>query len=315
MSLIKGLQRFVGSLVFQFITTTSAPNINGSLNGKLAIVTGGNSGIGFETAKGLALRGCKVIILCRNFLKAEIAMAKINNSCSESGSSGQCTFILVDLADLISVKACIQDVLDSLNKESLDFLVCNAGIMLQPYSVSPQGCEIHFATNHLGHVGLVIGLLQKLLFSNSKVVIVTGDMCWMENDASHDFKYDYIGIDSYCRSKICNQSFALRLQKLYPELKVYLVHPGIINSNLVSIPPGIPGQIESFLRPLVLINSEKGAQSTLRCLVTDDIPCGVYYHNCFGICAPHPRACDQKWSDNLWNLSIEFIGKVGIHLI
>lgn len=296
--------------------TPSAPFVEGSLNGKHAIITGGNSGIGYETALAMAVQGCKVTVLCRNPSKAQDATNAINARCLEKGSKGSCEAMPLDLADLESVKACIQllrvQLLDGQVK--VDFLLCNGGIMMQPYAVSPQGHEIHFATNHLGHFALVGGLIDFLRRDHSKVVVLTGDIAVLADDASPDFVYSDSGLQAYCRSKICNQSFGKELHSRYAELSVFVVHPGVINSHLVETMGGALGTIEGYVRPLFMITCEQGAQSSLLCCLSDSVPKGSYYHNAFGVTDYHPTVHNQAWNDWMWNLSAKLCAQAGVEL-
>jgi NAD(P)-dependent dehydrogenase (short-subunit alcohol dehydrogenase family) len=94
-----------------------------------------------------------------------------------------------------------------------------------PYSTSAQGYEIQWATNYLGHVAWTLELLDILIESQSRVVIITGDICILENDTSPDLKYDndYASLLAYCRSKVAVNCFAYELQHRYPDLQVRIV--------------------------------------------------------------------------------------------
>jgi NAD(P)-dependent dehydrogenase (short-subunit alcohol dehydrogenase family) len=303
------LPRMVACSILQFRTKTAPFELH-SLDGKVAVITGGNSGIGFETAKALALQGCFVYILCRNPSKAKDAMEKINQSCRESSSVGSCCALALDLADLSSVSNCIVELRSLINndRKRIDYFFCNGGIMAVPYSVSPQGYEIQFATNHLGHFALVGGLIDLLCSFHTRVIILTGDICVWEDDASPDFVYNDDGLNAYCRSKICNQSFGRELVKKYPELFVNVVHPGVVDSSLFSFEEGtIINRIEVVLRPFFMVNCQKGAQTSLYCALTNDengLPNGSYVHNVFGICDYHPTASNDEWSKKMWDLSV-----------
>lgn len=294
--------------------TKKAPFTLESQSGKLAVITGGNSGIGFETAKSLAKQGCEVIVLCRNVTKSGPVVTEINEICAEAKSAGSCKLFTLDLADLESVKSCTVELKSYIGSRKIDYFICNGGIMMQPYSKSPQGYEIHYATNHLGHFGLVGGMLNELKTSHSKVIIITGDIAVLADDASPDFEYNDSGLIAYCRSKICNQAFMLELSARYPDLLVYVVHPGVINSHLVAPMAGVLGSIEAVVRPMFMVDCEVGAQSTLVCATTDDVPSGSYYHNVFGVTAPHRRAQDKEWSQNMWETSIKLCASHGVEL-
>ncbi|MCK4746219.1 MAG: SDR family NAD(P)-dependent oxidoreductase, partial [Bacteroidales bacterium] len=133
-------------------TTENIPDIAG----KTAIVTGSNSGIGFETAKALASKNAKVIMACRNTQKGEKAAGEIRKEYPESN-------IIVaelDLGSLASVRAFSDNFLKE--NERLDLLINNAGLMMPPYGKTADGSELQFGTNHLGHFALT-GLLLPLI--------------------------------------------------------------------------------------------------------------------------------------------------------
>jgi NAD(P)-dependent dehydrogenase (short-subunit alcohol dehydrogenase family) len=312
------IPRMLQCSVMQYRTPT-APFAEHSLDGKIAIVTGGNSGIGFETTKSLALQGCEVYILCRNPTKAQDAVSKINQSCQAAQSKGSCTALSLDLADLESVKKCIQEIRSKFQDRKIDFFFCNGGIMSQPYSKTPQGYEIHFATNHLGHFALVGGIIDLLTKSAAKIIVLTGDIAVWETDASHDYFYSGDGTDAYCRSKICNQSFVRELHKRYGDngLSVYCVHPGVVDSNLFSLEEGFLHRIELLIRPFIMIDCEKGAQSSLLCALTNEdevVPKGSYFHNVYGVCDYHDTAANQEWSGKIWNLSMKLCADNGVEI-
>eukprot|EP01040_Poterioochromonas_malhamensis_P016404 gene16404-18608_t len=308
------IPRLLACSLLQF-RTKRAPFRAHQLDGKVAIITGGNSGIGFETAQSLALQGCEVIILCRNPAKATDAVEKINKKCGDTRSEGKCYALRLDLADLESVKHCVAELRSLFESKTIDYFFCNGGIMGQPYSRSPQGYEIHYATNHLGHFALVGGIVDLLRRDHSRVIVVTGDIAVIEDDASPDYEYSDDGINAYCRSKICNQAFGRLLQERYSELSVYVVHPGVIDSNLITMPEGsLLRQIEILLRPYFMINCEVGAQTSLLCALRDDYPRGSYVHNVFGLCNYHATAAHDGWSNEMWKTSERLCSHHKVHL-
>ena len=312
MNWILSFPRLMACTYMQY-KTPEAPVIPHSLDGKVAIVTGGSSGVGLETCKALAIQGCHVFMLCRNPQKAEEAVVIVNKACKEEGDNGigKCASVRCDLADLQSVQESIvfiRKLIEDGIIKKIDFLICNGGIMMQPYSKSSQGYEIHYATNHLGHFALIGGLIDYLCSSHAKIVVITGDIAILAVDATPDFEYNDSGLIAYCRSKICTQSFVRELHKLYGnELIVYCVHPGVINSNLVQPMDGIIGFIEPFVRSISMIDCKQGAQSTLYCCLTDNVPHGAYFHNVFHVCNYHPTAANNEWSENMWNISLQLI--------
>ncbi|MCD4686598.1 MAG: SDR family NAD(P)-dependent oxidoreductase, partial [Anaerolineae bacterium] len=135
-------------------TTNDMPN----QTGKVAVVTGANSGIGFEAARALAAKGAQVVMACRSLEKGQAARDKI----SREHPAAQVELLPLDLAGLDSVRRFARELGAKYNR--LDVLVNNAGIMMNPYSKTADGFESQFGTNHLGHfalTGLLIDLLLK----------------------------------------------------------------------------------------------------------------------------------------------------------
>jgi NAD(P)-dependent dehydrogenase (short-subunit alcohol dehydrogenase family) len=135
--------------------------------GRTAIVTGANTGIGYETARALARKGARVSLACRDLDKGRAAVSRIQ----AEGISGAVELLPLDLSDLESVRAFATTF--RARHERLDLLVNNAGVMIPPFSRTKQGFELQFGTNHLGHFALT-GHLLPLLYSapGSRVVVV-----------------------------------------------------------------------------------------------------------------------------------------------
>ena len=269
------------------------------------IFKGGNSGIGFETVKGLLRRGCEVWILCRDIEKAQ----KCIKECGIANV--QCNYFSVNLCDLASVTTCANEIRKVLKSRKIDIFICNAGIMGVPYSLSPQGYEMHFATNYLGHFALVGSLFDTL---KGKIVVLSSDLSMFASGASPNFKYSDDGLMAYCNANLCCQSFGLQLRDRYRDLEVYVVHPGVVNTPLLTQAKGVAGAVEGLLRRNIMLTLERGSQTTLRCVTDDRIPSGVYYHNVYGPCKPHPLADNVQWASDLWDLSVKLCQEAGVAL-
>ena len=142
--------------------------INTGIDGKVVIVTGANSGIGYEAVRALAHKGATVMMACRNTQKGAAAAQVIKNE----KPKGVVKVMQLDLADLSSVKQFVHAF--RAEHTQLDLLINNAGVMAIPYKKTVDGFEMQFGTNHLGHFALT-GLLIDLLVStpNSRVVTVS----------------------------------------------------------------------------------------------------------------------------------------------
>jgi NAD(P)-dependent dehydrogenase (short-subunit alcohol dehydrogenase family) len=259
-------------------------------------VTGGNAGIGFETSRGLLIRGANVVVASRNRLKAEEAC---NRLCREANvSAARATPLTVDLADLTSVRPAVDALEGATGGRPVDVLIQNAGIWPQRFSLSAQGHEIAFATNVLGHFALTRELERRGLLGRARVVVVTGDIYTRARECSADFRYRGRrgGQDAYCRSKLGNLWFARELARRTPDLTVITVHPGVVNSNLVA---GFEG-----IKRLLLLDCAAGAQASLLAASQPDLPTGSYIHNTLGLAefSTDDPAADDASARDLWEL-------------
>jgi NAD(P)-dependent dehydrogenase (short-subunit alcohol dehydrogenase family) len=244
------------------------------LDGQRALVTGGNAGIGLATCAGLLARGAEVAMASRNAAKAEAACAELLRTAPPGASLRH---VPLDLADLRSVHAAARAIAAG---PPLDVVICNAGLWPQRHETSPQGHELAFATNVLGHFALLGDLIAaQALRAEARIVIVTGDIYVMARECTPDFRFTGArgGMQAYCRSKLGNVWIARELQRRHPELHVVIAHPGVVATELGGeTPPLFEG-----LRRRLMIPSELGAQTPLFC-ATQPIAKGTYLHNTLG---------------------------------
>lgn len=204
--------------------------------GRVAVVTGGNGGLGFETTRALAAKGARVILAARNQDKAERARAEISRSHSDADLDVR----QLDLASLDSVETFADSVLDDYDR--LDLLFNNAGVMALPERKTEDGFEMQFGTNHLGHYALTARLLPLLVGTlGSRVVTVTSTARHfgrpVDPDNPHlEGKYD--PWRAYGQSKLANLHFAVGLNRRLeaggaPTVSL-VAHPGLSNTDLQS---------------------------------------------------------------------------------
>lgn len=210
----------------------TANNIQ-DLTGKVAIVTGANSGLGFETTKALAAKGATVIMACRNMDKANHAAAEIRSDVPEA----RLELRQLDLADLASVRTFAETF--KAEHAQLHLLINNAGVMIPPFSKSKDGFEIQFAANHLGHFALT-GLLLDVITRTPQARVVNvssaahrqGKMDWKNLQSEKGYK----PWQAYGRSKLANLLFTYELQRRFEAAKVDTIavaaHPGGTKTNL-----------------------------------------------------------------------------------
>ena len=267
-----------------------------SLEGRVALVTGGGRGIGLETSRGLALRGAEVVMASRGEAAGERAA---ENLAAEVGRAIE--FVPLDLADLEQIPHALDRLENLLAGRKLDVLVANAGLWPTRHALSAQGHEIAFATNVLGHHALIRGALQRGLLSGAaRVVVLTGDIYILTSDCTSDYAYrgPLGGQLAYCRSKLGNLWNARELARRNPTLCVVAVHPGVVASEL----GGVEGGLGAWFKRRTMISVEQGAQASLFCATQPDLSSGAYYHNVLGRMDLDPRdpAADDGRAREFW---------------
>ncbi|HEC42910.1 MAG TPA: SDR family NAD(P)-dependent oxidoreductase [Bacteroides sp.] len=284
------------------------------LSGKTAIVTGSNSGIGFEAAKALAKKDARVIMAVRNIEKGEEAAKEIRDAYADS-------IIVVAGLDLGSLES-VKTFADKFNAENqrLDILINNAGVMMPPYSTTKDGFELQFGTNHLGHFALT-GLLLPLLVKteDSRVVNVSsaGHKAGKINFEDLHSKNSYNKMKAYGQSKLANLLFTYELQRKLENAGsgtlVTAAHPGWTITNLQRHSGGL-----SFLNPVFGQKQQVGALPTLRAAVGADVK-GSDYYGPRGFMemqgAPvkvksNDRSHDTETARRLWEVSEDLTGVV-----
>ncbi|MEM6767221.1 MAG: SDR family NAD(P)-dependent oxidoreductase [Bacteroidota bacterium] len=201
--------------------------------GKVAVVTGANSGIGYHTVLGLSKKGFEVVLACRDLEKACIAKWKVK----KENHHAELTSMMIDTSNLSAVSSFVAQFGEQYN--SLDLLVNNAGIMMPPNKVSEDGFENQLATNYLGHFALTGLLLPHLLNSPGFRVISLSSLSYKWAGITFEdlhFEEKYSPSKAYGQSKRACLVFAYELQRRlsvqgYNAFSV-AVHPGLSNTNL-----------------------------------------------------------------------------------
>lgn len=203
--------------------------------GRIAIVTGANSGTGYETVKALASKGAHVVMGCRNLEKAETAKNTILSELPEASLE----IIQLDLSDLQSVRNFVDEF--SKKHQSLDLLINNAGIMTTPYRKTVDEFELQLGTNHFGHFALTGLLIDKIIATeNSRIVTMSSVAHAMGKMDYEDLNWEksYSRTGAYGRSKLANLLFTYELQRKLDErgnkTMSLASHPGWTKTNLQS---------------------------------------------------------------------------------
>jgi NAD(P)-dependent dehydrogenase (short-subunit alcohol dehydrogenase family) len=244
------------------------------LSGRLAVVTGANSGLGLVTARELARAGARVVIACRNVEKGQAAAASV---------PGDPEVRRLDLADLGSVREFSAGI--AADFATLDLLVNNAGVMAPPRRLTVDGFESQFGTNHLGHFALT-GLLLPLLVNagGGRVVTVSSGAHRIPGGIRFDDlqgERSYIAWRAYGQSKLANLMFCFELARRSSAAGSGLVsvaaHPGYARTNLQFAGPRFWEAALMRVTNLVLAQSaEMGALPSLYAAVVPDLPGGTF---------------------------------------
>lgn len=245
-------------------------------SGRCIMVTGANTGLGFETARVLASKGARVLLACRNKAKAEAAMGRIH----ETSPRADLSFIQLDQADLRSVREAAEAVG---REQRLDVLINNAGIMSSRKDLTRDGFEHHFGINHLGTFALTMLLLPQLSEQQGSRIVVTSSLA--HRAGRIDFEDLVDGEKSkpgqlYSNSKLANLLFAWeldrRLRAANANVSAVACHPGMAASELFREGPGFVKALAPVLGRLVN-SASQGAWPTLQAATDPGAESGDYY--------------------------------------
>ncbi len=249
-----------------------------SQKGRVAVVTGANTGLGYETALGLADKGCKVIMACRNKGKAEKAMADIRKEVPNADLE----FIKLDLNSLNSVR----EFANAYNEkhDRLDLLINNAGLMIPPLIRTEEGFESQFGVNHLGHF-LLTNLLFPVISKTKNARVVSLSSIAHKNGRIHfddpNWEKSYSKMDAYNQSKVACLMFAYELQRRLNDSgsKVISVaaHPGVSDTELGRYIPKVLYYVFKPITPLFTHHPKQAAKPTLMAALDENVVGGDYY--------------------------------------
>ena len=287
------------------------------LKGKTAIITGANSGIGFEAMKVFINEGAAVIMAVRNEEKAQAE----KNTILVRHPEAKIDIMHLDLADLSSVRTFAEEVKAKL--PTLDLLINNAGVMTPPYSKTKDGFEMQFGGNHLGHFALTGLLLPLLIQTEGSRVVSLSSLA--HKGAAIDFdnldgSKGYKAMKFYGQSKLANLLFAQELDKRLKQHGLPTIslacHPGISATNLFKFGKSdAPGWMKTlmhrFLQPPAM-----GALPTVYAAINPDLKGGEYIgpdgkgqrKGYPAIDTPHASANDEAVSAKLWEVSEQLTG-------
>lgn len=245
-------------------------------SGRVAIVTGANTGLGLETAKALAARGAHVVLAVRNLDKGFAAVKAITADNSAASVSLQ----HLDLGSLASIHECAAQLRN--DYPLIDLLINNAGVMFPPKEPTIDGFELQFGTNHLGHFSLTGLLLNNIQAAPGARVVTVSSMAHRVRATIHfddlQFERRYNRVEAYGQSKLANLMFTYELQRRFAtagaDTIAVAAHPGSADTDLVRY---MPRPLATWILPLITQPAAMGALPTLRAATDPDVRAGDYY--------------------------------------
>ncbi len=286
--------------------------------GKVAVITGANTGLGLETARALAGRGAKVVLAVRNTTKGEAALRSILKDHPTAAVSIQA----IDLSSLESVRTAAAELRSS--HERIDLLINNAGVMYTEWQTTEDGFEFQMGVNHLGHFALTSLLIDRMTsVEGSRVVNVASVAHKIKSSLDpetmmSDEKYDRVA--AYGRSKLANLLFTYELQRRLEAAgaatATLAAHPGVSATELGRNSPKILQITKKITDPL-LQTPAMGALPQLRAATDLAAAAGSYYGpSGIGEFRGHPevvtssaRSHDRDLQASLWLRSTELTGE------
>ena len=294
-----------------------------SQSGKTILVTGANSGIGYQAALELARHGAHVILGCRSAAKGHAAVEQLRRE--SPGAAAE--LAVLDIASLASIRAFAAEFLT--RERPLDVLVNNAGVMALPRrEVTADGFERQFGTNHLGHFALTGLLMPALLKTRAPRVVTVASLAHRNGRidfANLQSERGYKPWDAYNASKLANLLFARELDRRareagWPLISV-AVHPGVSRTKIVSNGPGANGLkaiVLNVVAPVLMQSEAMGALPTEYAATMPDVRGGEYigpdgFKELKGyptVVQPRPQALDEPTGRKLWEISEQLTGVV-----
>ncbi|MEO7094149.1 MAG: SDR family oxidoreductase [Polyangiales bacterium] len=282
------------------------------MRGKTVLVTGGNSGIGKETAIALASLGAKVVVTSRDPAKGKAAADEMK---ARAGVDVPC--LALDLASFASIRAFATEFLEKY--DALHVLVLNAGLVLSERTQTKEGFETTFGVNHLGHFLLTELLRERIVQSAPARIVVVSSDAHRRAKTGLDFddlqrKQKYAGMDVYCESKLANIYFARELARRLEGTKVTVnaLHPGVIASGFAADgdAKGLIAWLFKLGRPF-LRTPLQGAQTTIFLASSPAVEgvTGKYFDSNAREVHPTRIAQDDAAAQRLWSLSEELVAR------
>jgi NAD(P)-dependent dehydrogenase (short-subunit alcohol dehydrogenase family) len=305
------------SLESQFGPEGWTPKRLKTLQGKTYVITGANSGTGFQASRLLLSKGAKVVMLNRNRAKSEQAVAALK---SEFGTNTDISFVLMDLANLASVRSAADQLLATV--PNIDVLICNGAIaQVAKQEFTVDGFESQLGVNHYGHFLLCSLVFERLKSSRGRIVVVAseGHKLGLRTIQFDDINWNknYHPNKVYSQSKLAQMMFAYELQdkiaNVGESVKVYVCHPGASNTSLIRDSASTATRFTWALMVKIGLaqTAEKGAYPQVMCATEEQLKQRAYYGptGLMNFGGPVGESelmgfvVDKKVTGKLWNVS------------
>jgi NAD(P)-dependent dehydrogenase (short-subunit alcohol dehydrogenase family) len=287
-------------------------------NGRIMIVTGANTGLGYETALSLAQKGAKVIMACRNLSKANTAKASIKKEIP----SADLEVMEIDLSDLGSVRNFAKSYQAKFDR--LDVLINNAGVMMPPYTKTKDGFELQFGANYLGHFLLTGLLLDTILKTPDSRIVTLSSIAHRNGKINFDdlqSEQRYSASDAYGQSKLACLMFTFELQRRlekegHQQTISTAAHPGIATTELSRHMPKLLYTVLKYtVAPFLTHAPAEGAKPTILAAI-GKAKGGEYFGPTgfkemkgeAGKAASTDLSKDEAIGERLWKVSEELVG-------
>lgn len=279
-------------------------NVSPSLKGRVALITGANTGIGQVTARQLCAMGSHVFVACRNAISGQAAVEGIRRSVA----GAQIELLALDLGDLQSVRDCANAFLS--RNLPLHLLINNAGLA-GAKGLTASGFELAFGTNHIGHFLLTELLLDRIKQSAPARIVTVSSRAHMRASgldwaALRQTTASRVGLVEYSNSKLANALFSAELARklMGTGITTYALHPGVVATDVWR---KVPWPFRSLMK-LGMISVEEGAATTLHCATAHECAdqTGLYYDKC-RVKTPSAMAQDLSLAAELWRRSAAWV--------
>ncbi|MBK1790022.1 SDR family oxidoreductase [Persicirhabdus sediminis] len=297
------------------------PDQLGSLAGKTYVITGANSGAGFEATRIFLAKGAKVVMMNRSEEKSAAAIAKLRE---EFGAHAEVSFVRMDLAVLDSVRAAAAELLEKVLQ--IDALICNAAIaQVARQEITVDGFESQLGVNHFGHFLLCGLLFERIAASYGRIVVVGSNAYKMglKKIQFDDLNFDnnYTAWNSYAQSKLAQMMFAYELQRRVQsagkDVQVLVCHPGASRTNLLKDTASCFNKmLWAMLSRIIAQSAERGAWPEVMCATRDGLKSVANYGPTkraetvgpVGECSLDRLALDREMAAKLWTISEQKTG-------